>query len=204
MLALLAALAFLGRTWSRSSATDEGADLQTRLVSEALVEEERLAPRVAEPVLLATPPPTSGGGSLFGDGALERAEVLSFDRFLAREKLAEGLAAYFGDAGVVDDARARASFEAAAEYEGRAAFMLAVLYERGRGVAADERVALDWLRRSADLGYAPGQYALGVTYLEGRPGLLGADAERAYRLLAGAASQGHEAARAALGRVPES
>jgi TPR repeat protein len=46
-------------------------------------------------------------------------------------------------------------------------FFLALMYLRGEGVARDEARGLDFLRSSADEGYAAAQYLLGVRYFYG-------------------------------------
>jgi hypothetical protein len=200
-MAVLGVAAFVAIAWYQSGRADPTSPADSRLIPEVAANDDLPAADAVEPMAPADPAPPGGATSLFGEGALDRADVMSFDRFLASEKLAEGIRYYFGEGVAIDDERARQCFEEAAAYEGRAAFLLAHVYENGRGVIPDDRMALEWLQRSVELGYPQAQYVLGVLYLEGRPGLVTPDAERAYRLLAAAASQGHEAARDALGRL---
>jgi TPR repeat protein len=67
--------------------------------------------------------------------------------------------------------------------------------EDGRGTKADPREATAWIRRSAETGYAMGQYHLGVALLLGRG--VARDLAQARVWLAKAAAQG-EADAAAL------
>ena len=48
-----------------------------------------------------------------------------------------------------------------------ALFNLALLYEKGEGVAPDLRKAFSFYKRAAEIGDAPAQCNLGVAYLEG-------------------------------------
>ena len=43
-----------------------------------------------------------------------------------------------------------------------------MMYDEGKGVVQDARQALDWYRKSAEQGFAPAQYSLGMMYLQGR------------------------------------
>lgn len=68
-----------------------------------------------------------------------------------------------------DYARALELWTPAAEQgDLRAQFYLSVLYERGLGVARDDRIALSLLRSSGEGGFAPAQYNLGNRYLQGQ------------------------------------
>ncbi|MCL4847730.1 MAG: sel1 repeat family protein [Acidobacteria bacterium] len=200
-MAVLGVAAFVAIAWYQSDRVDPASPADSRLIPGVTATDDLRDADAVQPVAPADPIPPGGATSLFGEGALDRADAMSFDRFLASEKLAEGIRYYFGEGVAIDDERARRCFEEAAAYEGRAAFLLAHLYENGRGVVPDDRMALEWLHRSVRLGYPQAQYVLGMLYLEGRPGLVTPDAEGAYRLLAAAASQGHEAARETLGRL---
>lgn len=97
-----------------------------------------------------------------------------------------------------DYAAARRQFEQAAEAGDRvAAFDLAMMDWRGEAGAVDQKRALRWLRRAADLRLPQAQHALGVLYETGQ----GVDkslteATRWFRL---AADQGYLAAQLDLG-----
>jgi hypothetical protein len=77
---------------------------------------------------------------------------LSFDRYQAHERLAEGLKYYLARGAARDLARALEAFGAAAPTEGRACYYLAEMYSRGDGVPRDARVARTWLEKGAALG----------------------------------------------------
>jgi TPR repeat protein len=47
---------------------------------------------------------------------------------------------------------------------------LAVLYERGRGVAQDNSLAVTWYRRAAEAGYRPAAQRLFAVYTNGQLG----------------------------------
>lgn len=48
-----------------------------------------------------------------------------------------------------------------------AQFNIGLLYEQGKGVAADQGVAVEWFDRSAELGFARAQYRLADIYERG-------------------------------------
>lgn len=50
----------------------------------------------------------------------------------------------------------------------QAMYLLAVLYEAGKGVDKDMAVAVDYMRKAADMGYAPAECGLADMYFEGR------------------------------------
>ena len=49
-----------------------------------------------------------------------------------------------------------------------AQYSLGVMYDEGRGLAKDDKEAVNWYRLAAEQGYAPAQYNLGVMCEEGR------------------------------------
>src|SRR5512137_1122746 len=78
--------------------------------------------------------------------------------------VAAGWAAYRAD----DHARAIEHYrKAAARGERVAEFNLAVMLLAGEGGAADPVEGVNWLRKSADHGFARAQYALGLLYERG-------------------------------------
>jgi len=83
----------------------------------------------------------------------------------AQAGLKEGVAAY--EAGNLP--LAFKEFRAAAEKgEADCQFNLALMYEKGIGVAQDEKEAVVWYRKSAEQGNSNAQYNLGVLYENGR------------------------------------
>src|SRR5690348_9903860 len=79
--------------------------------------------------------------------------------------LKEGVAAY--EAGNLP--LAYKEFRAAAEKgEADCQFNLALMYEKGIGVAKDEKEAVVWYRKSAEQGNSNAQFNLGVLYENGR------------------------------------
>ena len=75
-----------------------------------------------------------------------------------------GWAAYRSD----DHAKAIEYYRKAAARDQRVAqFNLAVMLLAGEGGPADPVQGVQWLRKSADLGFAPGQYALALLYERG-------------------------------------
>jgi uncharacterized protein len=79
--------------------------------------------------------------------------------------LQEGVAAY--EAGNLP--LAFKEFRAAAEKgEADSQYNLALMYEKGIGVPADEKEAVVWYRRSAEQGNSNAQFNLGVMYENGR------------------------------------
>jgi TPR repeat protein len=73
---------------------------------------------------------------------------------------------------------------------------LAVMIETGHGSPVDPREAANWLRRSAETGYALGQYHYGVTLLLGRG--VERNLTAAHLWLAKAAAQGESDAAALI------
>lgn len=63
-----------------------------------------------------------------------------------------------------------------------AQYRLARCYDKGRGVAEDNALALKWYQKSAAQGYAKAQYQLGKAYMKGKKGLK-ADQKKAKSLL---------------------
>jgi hypothetical protein len=85
----------------------------------------------------------------------------------ARAGLQEGVAAY--EAGNLP--LALREFRAAAETnDASCQFNLALMYERGIGVAKDEKEARVWYRKAAEQGNSNAQFNLGVLYENGRGG----------------------------------
>lgn len=78
-----------------------------------------------------------------------------------------------------------------------AQYTLGRMYERGQGVARDDRQAAAWFGKAAERGFAPAQHALGGIYVSGR-GVPRDDVQSVvwYRK---AADQGFAAAQTALG-----
>jgi uncharacterized protein len=96
---------------------------------------------------------------------LTLAAVFSLYSSPARAGLQEGVAAY--EAGNLP--LAFKEFRAAAEKgEADCQFNLALMYEKGIGVAKDEKEAVVWYRKSAEQGNSNAQYNLGVMYENGR------------------------------------
>lgn len=78
----------------------------------------------------------------------------------------EGDAAYQNK----DYTRAAAAYRKAAEAEGGyGQFMLASMYLAGEGVKRDPRQHLHWMRQSAENGYPPANYLMGIAYLPHNP-----------------------------------
>ena len=50
----------------------------------------------------------------------------------------------------------------------KAQYRLGRCYDKGHGVAEDNKVAFEWSQKSAAQGYAKGQYALGKCYMKGK------------------------------------
>ena len=50
----------------------------------------------------------------------------------------------------------------------KAQYRLGRCYDKGHGVAEDNKVAFEWYQKSAAQGYAKGQYALGKCYMKGK------------------------------------
>ena len=97
--------------------------------------------------------------------ALTLAAAFSFLSSPAHAGLKEGVAAY--EAGNLP--LAFQEFRAAAEKgEADCQFNLALMYEKGIGVAQDEKEAVVWYRKSAEQGNSHAQFNLGVMYEHGR------------------------------------
>ncbi len=76
----------------------------------------------------------------------------------------KGVAAY--ESG--DFATALGEFRPLAEQgDARAQFNLGVMYEKGRGVPQDDKIALKWFTLAAEQGYARAQHNLGLMYDKG-------------------------------------
>ncbi|HEY5720101.1 MAG TPA: tetratricopeptide repeat protein [Gammaproteobacteria bacterium] len=117
---------------------------------------------------------------------------------LAAEPLDGAVAAYqrgdYPQALPVLRAQAEAGDPVAQVYMGLA-------YYNGHGVAEDDAVSLDWFRRSAEQGYAEGQFQLGYMYVYGF-GVPAAELDpegQAARWFHEAAVQGHAEAQFNLG-----
>jgi TPR repeat protein len=89
--------------------------------------------------------------------------------------------------------------EDADEGHAKAQHTLAALHRKGRGVPQGDDLAVAWLRKAADQGYALAEYDLGTMYAEGKGGL-----PQRHDLAAGlfhkAANQGTPDAQYCLGR----
>jgi len=91
--------------------------------------------------------------------------VVAFHITPARAGLEEGVAAY--EAGNLP--LAVKEFRAAAETNDvNCQYNLALMYERGIGVAKDEKEARAWYRKAAEQGNSNAQFNLGVLYENGR------------------------------------
>lgn len=82
-----------------------------------------------------------------------------------------------------------------------AQYCLSDAYERGRGVAQDEAMAIRWLERAADGGLDLAQFQLGLRYKAGRG--VAVDDSKAHRLLRAAAAQGNDDASRTLRYYPD-
>lgn len=99
-----------------------------------------------------------------------------------------------------DYAQARMWYEkAAAKRQSDAEFNLALMYEEGRGVPADQKTALEWYRRAAEDGDRDAQYTLGQALIAGD--VLPADQPRAIEWLGQSAAQGLAKAQFRLGEI---
>jgi TPR repeat protein len=83
--------------------------------------------------------------------------------------------------------------------EGTAAYATAQQYLRGRGVALDPAIGIQWLQRAARAGHLQAKYELALCYLNGRG--VTADEAMAITLLRDAAEAGDSLARAKLQQV---
>ena len=85
----------------------------------------------------------------------------------------------------------------------RAQFFLGTAYVQGASVEADEAIAIDWFRKSAEGGYDMGQYWYGFMLSRGR-GVTGEDWKTAIKWFRKAAKQGHSNALFSMGEIYES
>jgi TPR repeat protein len=114
----------------------------------------------------------------------------------ARAGLQEGVAAY--EAGNLP--LAVKEFRTAAEAnDANCQYNLALMYERGIGVAKDEKEARVWYRKAAEQGNSEAQFNLGVLYENGRGG--GVDFAEANQWYRKAAAQGDALAIGNLGML---
>ncbi len=81
--------------------------------------------------------------------------------------------------------------EAAAQGDPDGHAGLANAYQTGRGIAKDEKLALQHFSKAAELGHAPAIELLADSYLSGRLGLADAPAEQALAAVRLAADRGH-------------
>ena len=88
----------------------------------------------------------------------------------------------FGDAVKLLEKRAKSG-------DREAQYQLASLYRSGRGVAADDAIALKWMRAAADQGHAKAQYSMGKMFVSGRGTIADIAAGKVW--LQKAAAQGH-------------
>jgi hypothetical protein len=82
-----------------------------------------------------------------------------------------------------------------------AQFNLGVCYFFGRGVATNYTESIEWIRKSADQGFAQAEYILGVAYTKGDLGLLPKDEAEAVKWYRKAAEQGLADAQYCLGTI---
>ena len=80
--------------------------------------------------------------------------------------------------------------------DAKAQFNLGSMYDQGRGVAKNERKAVEWYQKAAAQGNASAQNNLGVMYSQGRG--VAKDERKAVEWYKKSAAQGHEAAKKAL------
>ena len=106
-----------------------------------------------------------------------------------------------GDMVKQDYAKAMQWYQHAANAgDGLACERVAYFYDRGLGgVAQDKQQSFDWLKRSADLGYVPAIYELGMMYETG--GVVHQDMSEAVKLYGQAAANGQPEAFVALGNL---
>jgi len=103
----------------------------------------------------------------FAVASLALVMVVAFPSRPARAGLQEGVAAY--QAGNLS--LAVKEFRAAAETnDANCQYNLALMYERGIGVAKDEQEARAWYRKAAEQGNSNAQFNLGVLYENGHGG----------------------------------
>lgn len=89
--------------------------------------------------------------------------------------------------------------EAAQAGKSYSQFMVANMYLQGEGIGEDEKAGLDWMRLSAENGYPPAIYSLGVLSLTGYG--VEQDFAEAARHFEKAASQEHGLAMLAIGTM---
>ena len=78
-----------------------------------------------------------------------------------------------------------------------AQYRYGMLFQQGKGVMQDNKIAAEWFRKAAEQGYAPAQNDIGVLYLEGRG--VPQDYKEALKWLTKAAEQNNPYAQAQLG-----
>jgi TPR repeat protein len=92
-----------------------------------------------------------------------------------------------------DYAAAFAAYKKAAEGGNRyCQFMLAAMYLEGKGAKRNPKQYLHWMQQSAERGYAPANYLMGMAYLKKNP-------DSAVQYLTRAANQNHGSAMYMLG-----
>ena len=94
-------------------------------------------------------------------------------------------------------ARLAPIFQQAENGDASAEFTVGAIYRDSRGVAKDDRIALDWFTQSAEQGYVEAQYSLGVMYRDCCEAN-GSDYESAIAWLQIAANSGHVLAKEEL------
>jgi TPR repeat protein len=211
VLAVLVARSFMAAQ-SDISATDPPATALDQRPAGPEPPATALDQRPAGPEALALPPPdpapSAASSSAAAPSPSEYLESLSFDNWQQRrEALAQGLRHYFGQGVPQDFLAARRYFEQAAPGEGRAAYYLGKMYAEGSGVTRDALLSVQWFAKGAERGDMECQFALGMVYLRGEPGILPPDPGQAARWLSAAAAQGHQEANTRLkelGRPPRS
>ena len=75
------------------------------------------------------------------------------------------------------------------------------MYENGRGVERDYKMAAEWYRKAAEQGYSEAQYNLGMCYEAGRG--VEQDDKEAVEWYRKAAEKGNKDAKKALERLPQ-
>jgi TPR repeat protein len=74
---------------------------------------------------------------------------------------------------------------------------VAVMYDHGQGVAANDALAVSWYERAANGGHAPSQHSLGLLYSRGQD--VGKSMPKALAWFRKAATQGHSESQFVLG-----
>lgn len=131
------------------------------------------------------------------DTAARRWFQMALDQRWKSAGLWLGKCLYWGWGGPKDIAKARELFEAAGD--GEALWYLARIYGQGEGVTADPAASLNYLRRSADLGYLRSMAGVGEAYYYGRG--VPQDAALAKEWFLKAAEKGHAGSQFALGTL---